>query len=191
MELKRIEELLSQVKTISDSYARLNEASGGNFNIFSILRIESDEVNLHSRFISELLNPKGVHGLKNEFLDLFIETLGIETQLDTNDSRVCVKREHEHIDIFISDSKGNVVMIENKIYAGEQPDQLLRYYQKYPEGKLLFLTLDERESEQESSEGKYESISYRDHIIRWLAECKKIAVDKPTLRETLTQYINL
>ena len=82
-------------------------------------------------------------------------------------------------------------MIENKIYAGEQRDQLSRYHEKYPEAKLLFLTLEGRESRQKKSKGKYESISYRNHIITWLAECKKIAVDKSTLRETLTQYIKL
>ena len=189
MELKNIEQLLSQVKTISDSYARLDEASGGKFNIFSILRMESDEVRTHSRFISELLNPNGVHGLNDEFLKLFIETLRIETQLDTDTA--WVEQEHKRIDIFISDSKGNVIMIENKVYAGEQTDQLERYHKKYPKGKLLFLTLDGIDSEQESAEGIYEPISYRDDIIKWLKECKKIAVDKPTLRETLTQYINL
>ena len=41
-QLKNIEQLLSQVKTITESYERLNEANGGNFNIFSILGIETD-----------------------------------------------------------------------------------------------------------------------------------------------------
>ncbi len=61
------------------------------FNIFSVLRIESDEVTTHSRFIAELLNPKGVHGLENQFLELFIKTLGIKTKLDTNNCTVSVE----------------------------------------------------------------------------------------------------
>ncbi len=39
-------------------------------------------------------------------------------------------------------------MIENKIYAGEQKNQLLRYHNAYREGKLLYLTLFGDESEQ-------------------------------------------
>jgi hypothetical protein len=70
-DIKNIKSLLSQVQTISKSYKRLNQANGGNFNIFSVLRMESDEVRTHSRFIAELLNPKGVHGFKDEFLNLF------------------------------------------------------------------------------------------------------------------------
>jgi hypothetical protein len=83
-------------------------------------------------------------------------------------------------------------MIENKIYAGEQPNQLLRYQNAYPQGKLLYLTLWGNISEQKSSEKiKYSCISYQNDIINWLEECKKLAVDNPTLRETIKQYYNL
>ena len=129
-----IKQLLSQVKTIIESYERLNEANGGNFNIFSVLRIESDEVNTHSRFIAALLNPHGVHGFKNQFLDLFIESLDDKNiKFATDNCQVSVEayqgkidletKRGGSIDILIKgDGKENVIMIENKIYAGEQPD---------------------------------------------------------------------
>ena len=77
MKAENIKSLLSQVKTIAKSYEKLNVANGGNFNIFSVLRIESDEVATHSRFIAELINPQGTHGFKNQFLDVFIKVLEI------------------------------------------------------------------------------------------------------------------
>ena len=38
------------------------------FNIFSVLRLETKEL-IHSKFIAELLNPKGSHGMGSIFLD--------------------------------------------------------------------------------------------------------------------------
>ena len=66
----------------------------------------------------------------------------------------------------------------------------MRYKNAFPKGKLLYLTLSGDESEQDSSKD-YTTISYKEDIIKWLEECKKVAVNNPTLRETLTQYINL
>ena len=206
-ETKNIEQLLSQVKSISRSYERLNEANGGNFNIFSVLRIESDEVTTHSRFIAELLNPNGVHGFGDAFLRMFIDWLNIQG-LEKMDTLSCKVYPEDYqgkvtgmpkpmggsIDILIKEpnSDEHVIMIENKIYAGEQEHQLLRYHNAYPKGKLLFLTLWGYESNQESSKSvNYRPVSYEYHIINWLEECRKIAVSNPTLRETLTQYINL
>ena len=42
-----------------------------------------------------------------------------------------------------------------------------------------------------SSKDIYTPISYKENIIAWLEECKKVAVNKPIIRETLTQYIHL
>ena len=43
--------------------------------IIEILRKRNDEVNLHSKFISELLSPKGSHGQGVVFLKLFLNYL--------------------------------------------------------------------------------------------------------------------
>ncbi len=202
--IKNIEQLLSQVQIISNNYDRVIEANGDNFNIFSVLKIETDEVRTHSRFLAEMLNPLGVHGLKDQFLKLFIKTIGMDLNLKTNNCDVYVEyyqgiinKEYTQggsIDIIIKEkgSSENVVMIENKIYAGEQRNQLLRYYNAFPKGKLIFLTLFGDDSSEESTEQiDYLPISYQNDIINWLEKCKMIAVDKPTLRETIKQYINL
>ena len=48
-----IENLLSQISTISKSYERVAKASGEHFNIFSILKIENDEVDELIAFAKE------------------------------------------------------------------------------------------------------------------------------------------
>ncbi len=200
--IQYLNNLLNQIQTISDSYERLTVANGEKFNIFSILRVETDEVKTHSRLLAELLNPNGAHGFNSLFLDLFIKTLNIDTKLNVHNSEVFVEKyvgkvtefSGGNIDILIQEkgSNENVIMIENKIYAGEQPEQLLRYHNAYKNGKLLFLTLSGYESSQETSKNiPYECISYKEDIIKWLEACRKEAVNTPILRETLTQYINL
>src|SRR5690606_17360350 len=98
------------------------------------------------------------------------------------------------IDVFIKDKNSEVIMIENKINAREQQNQLLRYKNAFPCGKLFYLTLDGKESDCEKtkeSQLKYFTISYNSDIIYWLENCKKTAIDTPMLREVLSQYIYL
>lgn len=202
--INNIKQLLSQIQTIRSSYDRLNKANGSYFNIFSILKIETDEVKTHSRFIAELLNPGGKHGFKDEFLKAFIVKLGIDYQMNTK--RCETKVEHHigkinkeytkggNIDILIweKNNRNKSLMIENKIYAVEQRNQLLRYQNGFPKGKVIYLTLFGDISNEESSKTiSYEKVSYETDIINWLEECKRISVDNPTLRETIKQYINL
>lgn len=197
--MDNLNQLLNEVQTITESYERVLEATGENFNIFSILQMESDEVATHSRIIAELLNPKGSHGQKDKFLLLFKDLFAKELELITSDCTV--KVEHDigpvtkesggRIDILIRDSR-NVIMIENKIFALEQENQLLRYHNAFPKGKLIFLTLLGKPSDQKSSEGfEYLPISYQENLIDWLEKCKKDAVNIPILRESISQYINL
>jgi hypothetical protein len=47
------------------------------FNIFQILRSGHEEVGLHSRFLYELLNPKGSHGMGDIFLRHFAEMFSL------------------------------------------------------------------------------------------------------------------
>ena len=46
---------------------------GENFNIFSVLGMETDEVNTHCRLLYELLSPNGSHGMNDQFLLAFFE----------------------------------------------------------------------------------------------------------------------
>ncbi|MCR9229115.1 MAG: PD-(D/E)XK nuclease family protein [Flavobacteriaceae bacterium] len=195
----QVVQLLHEIQTISASYKRVAEATGENFNIFSILQMESDEVATHSRFIAELLDPRGSHGQKDKFLKNFKDIFAPESNLKTATSKVMVEyyigrvqmENGGRIDILIKDKEGDVIMVENKVYAPEQPNQLLRYHNAFPQGTLIYLTLFGEESRQESAQNLYRSFSYETDMITWLERCKKDALNVPIISEAITQYINL
>ena len=201
--------LLDRAGVIKERYQQVN--MDNEFNIFSILRKEHDEVGLHSRFICELLNPKGVHYQEDKFLKMFLDHIGME--YDENDLKnYKVEREYRiirskdndqynNLDILISYGD-KAYIIENKIYAEERKDQLLIYYEnikeKFISKKVILLTLfdhelsekDEKELE-EKLEGNFIHITYREQIRDWIAECIKETAQKPLLREALVMYKNL
>lgn len=192
-------DILKKTGTISNKYKELAKNTGENFNIFSILRMESNEVTTHSRFIAELLNPNGSHDQSDKFLAIFKNTFAPESKLNLATTKVYVehyigKVEAEsggRIDILIKDAEGNVIMIENKVYAAEQSNQLLRYHNAFPSGKLLYLTLFGENSQEENSAGLYETMSYETDMVNWLEQCLVKVENMPIIQQTITQYINV
>ena len=71
----RLESILDQVRVLKAKYDERAEVTGENFNVFSILDRESDEVKTHSAIIAELLNPHGSHSQRTLFLKLFLGKL--------------------------------------------------------------------------------------------------------------------
>ena len=49
---------LKEISRVTEMYSRHRKLSGEDFNIFSIMSMESDEVFTHSGLLAELLNPK-------------------------------------------------------------------------------------------------------------------------------------
>ncbi|HBN05959.1 MAG TPA: hypothetical protein DD434_09260 [Bacteroidales bacterium] len=197
--MKEIKNLLNQVAIINKKNEEILDATGGRFNMFRICGVNHYE-NTHSAIIAEFLNPFGSHGLKAKFLELFIETLGDRFDIkDFNSDRARVITEFSmdegRMDILTEDNQNKAIIIENKIYASDQPEQLKRYNryaQKYKNGyQILYLTLDGKEALEQSGEGVvYLPISYEKEIINWLENCVSIATRYPMVRETLIQYIN-
>ena len=195
--------MLSQVSSLRRTQQKLALLSGENFNVFRILKMESKEVGTHSAFLGELLNPAGSHGMKDTFLKLFIEQIGFP-EFDTEGAKLVVEKyigqidadylQGGRIDIYL-ESKGEYLFIENKIYAIDQPNQLLRYHQHNRNAKLLYLTLkgDEyADANDDMQSGKhYHRLSYREDITRWLDRCHQAAAAHPIVRETILQYIHL
>ena len=197
---------LENLSLISRKYKIINSTKE-TFNIFSILRNEYDEVNLHSKFITELLKDKN-HGRK--FIELLLPIIGVEK---INYKRVNIFSEYSvkdngRIDIilkfFLEDNK-KVIVIENKIYADDQYQQLKRYYDsmlmegyKSEEIELVYLTLAGAEPSEDSIKGlpaavreNMRIISYKDDIITWIEDCIKEVAQVPIIRETLVQYESL
>ena len=131
--MKEIENLLQQVTTITQKNKELLNATGGLFNMFRICGVNHYE-NTHSAIIAELLNPQGTHSLKSELLEAFLNLIGKDFIPDTfNPYNATVYTEYTtdkgRIDILIEDANQNAIIIENKIYAEDQYEQLKRYEQ--------------------------------------------------------------
>lgn len=200
-----IERLLIEVSAISKRYEQIARITGENFNIFKTLGIQSSEVRLHSAFLAELLNSKGSHGQQDKYLKLFLDHLKIE-RFDTTNSKAFVEFHTSkisedgefggRIDILISDKNGKNIIIENKIYAGDQPKQLKRYKNFDSNAELFYLNLfgdkpSDNSCAQLIQDKDFKIISYRSDILLWLESCMKESVSLPIIRETIHQYIHL
>ena len=96
-----------------------------DFNLLTTVLPYDDEVRLHSRFIGSLLNPSAKHYQENLFLDIFLEVIGLsQWGMDTKKADVFI--EYKDIDIYITDGEKHMI-IENKIWANDQPCQLTKY----------------------------------------------------------------
>lgn len=197
--MEKIRNLLNQVAIISKKNAEILDATGGRFNMFRVCGVNHYE-NTHSAIIAEFLNPNGTHGLKSKLLECFIETLSEHLTIQIfNCEKSRVRTEHltkeGRIDILIEDNQNKAIIIENKIYANDQPEQLKRYNryaQTYKNGyQILYLTLFGDNASEQSGEGvSYLSISHKENIINWLEKCVAITSRFPIVRETIIQYIN-
>lgn len=184
------------------------QEKGEFFNVFNTIGLRAEEVRLHSAFIAELMNPKGSHGLSYRFLQAFLEVIDLPN--DYIDYHRCSQnivervigpvtdKEGGRIDIIIEDGN-HAIIIENKIYAGDQTNQMLRYNnygrKNFPEGyKLVYLTLDGHYPDNCSLgcvKYPYITASYEKNIVEWLEKCYSIAERKPLVQSVIKQYCEL
>lgn len=207
-----METLLKSIGQTVENEHFENSRDAKRFNIFSILNITTDEVRLHSRFLAELLNPLGLHDQGTMFLEQFLQNIKAE---DVFPNLLNVKSSIEYpigqkteitggrIDILLIDNLNNAVIIENKIYASDQENQLLRYFNfgevlisKGGKFKLLYLTLFDKDASENSKvhlkENKdYYRYTYHTTILFWLKDCMKKVWHLPKISITLEHYIQL
>ena len=214
--------ILNQVRIVSQKIKEQRKEKferGENYNIFNDLGFMSDEVHLHSMFLANLLNPKGSHGQRGKFLEAFLKMLqktfpaisADNLELNITNASVEVEKyigrqtdsEGGRIDIYLTDGKHSII-IENKIYAGDQHHQMLRYWnygmsQKGDDTEksfvLIYLTLDGCSPSKESlgedlKENDIVCLSYKSDIRGWLDRCVELASRTPLVRETINQYIS-
>ena len=204
-----IKELLSQLLPLhhaEQERLKKEKEEGKSFNVFFALNMCSDEVRLHSRLLATLLNPKASHGLGNEFLKLFLIALGLPEDYITYCKEQIVERTigevtettGGRIDIILED-RGHAVIIENKIYAGDQPNQLLRYHnygvKTFGENnfKLVYLTLYGSDPSPYSLGGEhfeFIKLSYAQDILKLLEDFVPTQPQKP-VHSTIEDYITI
>lgn len=182
------------------------------YNIFSILNVRHYEEKLHTPFLVNLLNPSGSHGQGSLFLDSFIaEVLHLDYRY-IDISAFSIKEEfftvNGRIDIFMSFLIRNervVIVIENKIYAQDQYQQLERYYKELQSqgvndatGKLYYLTPYKTNATEQSisldlmndlfNRGVLHNIGYHNDIYPWL-ENNLPLIQSPKVKYTIQQYL--
>ena len=215
--------ILNQVRIVSRKIKEQRKEKferGENYNIFYDLGFMSDEVHLHSMFLANLLNPKGSHGQRGKFLEAFLKMLqksfpaisADNLELNITNASVEVEKyigrqtdsEGGRIDIYLTDGKHSI-SIENKIYAGDQHHQMLRYWNYGMSQKgndteksfvLIYLTLDgcspskDSLGDEDLKENDIVCLSYKSDIRGWLDRCVELASRTPLVRETINQYIS-
>lgn len=154
----------------------------------------------HSNIISYLLNRDGSHtdeNYCNYFISMLNKKLTAGERLPEK-LRWDVYRERENIDILlINDSEKRVVIIENKIHAGDQYRQLERYNEIYAKRnysvQLVYLSLwgypPGKGSLGKLDAEKVICISYENDIKSWLELCKENSDKKSENYFGLKQYL--
>ena len=195
--MQKLNFLLEKLKILNMKYEKLDKNNSDKFNIFSILLKSSDEVNLHSKFIYELINPNGSHQQSETFLNLFIQEINSENSEKITIEPLIAYREKNNIDILLK-SKNQAIIIENKIYTEDHSNQLSKYLtliekEGYSKEKisLIYLTLFNEEPNEKKVKDIVINITYETNIINWIELCIKEVATIPTLRETLVQYLML
>ena len=113
----------------------IKEVQSPYFNVFDILNIRHYEEKVHTPFLRHLLTPTETHEQGPLFLDSFFKNvLNLPYQSD-DISHLSIYEEYVITDgridlllLYRHEQQQKAVVIENKIYAGDQHIQLLKYY---------------------------------------------------------------
>lgn len=198
-----IEVLLQQVANVLDMRNKVSKVSGDDFNIFSVLDMETDEVKTHTRLIYELLRPDGQHGMGKAFIEEFFRLVlrkPIPEYVSVKREYVINARgndEYGRIDLLL-EGRDFCFPIEVKIYAGDQNRQIERYTtfaKKAKRNQVYYLSLDGHEPTKDSlgntNKTSVECLSFSSDIRDWLERCGEIAWQTPAVVEIIRQYIRL
>ena len=184
------------------------------FNLLSIIEKDRDEAHVHSKVIYNLLSQNWGKKDKETFLTLFLKEIGIEDEIIYNEKWEVTREKEYQLDEkkarpdFVIESQHYIYIIEMKIDADDQPEQL-KNYKKIAEGekkrknkkeyKLFYLTLDghnaskksigEEENLEENEKVEYTNISFKEEILNWLGNCLKLVEGKENKSACINQYI--
>lgn len=205
-------ELLKYKKFLQQREEEIRQGKNNYSLLGSVLGIH-DEVRLHSRFIYSMINPNGSHFQNDLFLKLFIECIDPKILKNFNLSNAQVFKERDNIDLLIED--GNTfIMIENKLLAGEQKNQIFRYIEtikKYgnlehkPKIIIIYLSITgknpskyslneyniNQSNEQiylQDQSYDYYPISYKKSISQWVHKCLDITKEIHNLHNAFYAY---
>lgn len=213
-DVSKLEVLLNGIKEINEKYPPREHKK--DFNLFKVIRKGHEEVTLHSKFLFELLDPNGSHGVNNHFLNLFIKEVNfLNPDFNFNTQGARAYYEKQNIDLLIQ-NHSQAIIIENKIFAGDQPNQIYRYCDLiYGNGikdvLIIYLTLNGKTPSDQSIScpngdtdlmsdpekiknlisNRLRNYAYESFIISWLDSCMETIKNQFTLYNTIEQYKKL
>jgi hypothetical protein len=216
-DIQGLEDFFLRFEPVREAWEAYLKAHAPGYNVFEILMIRHYEARVHTPFLVNLLNPNGSHMQGDLFYQSFLEKVLGEKGVFEQSEGLSVHGEYSagdlgRIDILIENRRSAVpfcIIIENKIYATDQENQLERYHQFATERRaynaenyrLLYLnlfpdkavsdyTMQTTNATQLSDIGILRIISYQNEILPWL----KWHLDTgpampPVLNETIKQYV--
>lgn len=205
-DFKRFKSALTEIQKEAEEKDR---KVASQYNIFRLLGVAYDEVNTHSPFLANLLNPAGTHAQGYLFLDTFWQMCADKYKTDgfpipegnIHNGYWRIEREkwtsYGRPDLVISNSKlSYLLVIENKIRTDEQNDQLLRYtewltsQQIYYEQQALIYLTPRGDHSYTAGNSSYFPMSYREDIYHWLDRVQA-NIKAPRVQESIRQYMEI
>ena len=201
-ELKSLLKLLKEISKCGGNSC----SDSDKYNIFEVLGVEYKEV-IMCRFIGNLLEPKGKHGLGTEPLRLFIRNVLHDEDFGGNLEEAIITLEDStdngrRVDIVIY-LKDKIYPIEVKIWAGDQNEQLKDYYKFYfgdsKDAQIYYLTPNGH-SPSDKSKGEGEDglkdeqivrISFTEDIKNWLTEVCNIEGATETIKSVIRNFMEV
>lgn len=199
-----IDRLLQDAKPLVEFFIEDRKNKELDFNVFKALGVTRKEV-IQSRFLAYLLSPKEYHYQGAKFLNAFLALINFEPIPAEKSGRIRVSTEHPagkdsagedlgRMDIVIDYRPEWLIVIENKIDAGEGDQQLPRYQKwlekqdKVRQKPLIFLTPTGHEAVSAERES-YKTLSY-------LAIAKKFEellpqIKPDSVKTVICQYISV
>jgi hypothetical protein len=203
-----------EVKLFKEKQQKQKERGLNDYNLLTTVLNEHDEVRLHSRVIGSLLDINGLHYQRELFLEKFVEILKVgEFEFNIQESKLFL--EYQNIDLYLTDGIKHII-IENKIYAGDQRNQIKRYYDiikdenkdlEYSDILIIYLSIDRLQPSNYSlgnltiqdnyifnNDEKitiFKNINYKNEILNWLDNCLHEIQNITNLNESIQQYKNV
>lgn len=183
------------------------------YNIFRVLKLTNNEVKTQSRIIADLLNPTSkFHNQGKDFLNLFLKIVlndenflldyEVHVEYDLRKKEALILDDSNvfgRIDIFLEENNSSkAILIENKVYAKDQKNQLERYYKfcskKYGDSKnfkIIYINQfgNEYKTKDEELKKQIVTIGYNTEINEWLEACVEISKDE-NQKVIIKQLIN-
>lgn len=205
-----------EVKLFKQKQLKQKKSGLNDYNLLTTVLKPHDEVRLHSRVIASLLDIEGLHYQEDLFLTKFLDLISHKDfKYDTKHSSIQI--EYKNIDLYLTDGIKHII-IENKVYASDQKDQIKRYIEiikeenpdiEYKDILVVYLSINRNKpsnyslsslltiqdnyivDEKNTPVSLYTNLHYNNHILSWIKSCKIEVQNINCLKESLSQYLTV